>query len=350
MYPFLTVLSRSFTAVTAILHLPDNRFFQIAPTPGSLNPRVHATSRGGWLERHRSMMEINPEVYMQRLFPLFLSLLVLASCTALAQIPNPGFESWTGTDPDSWASGNVSAISLYPVTKATDAHSGSYALKGTIVPIPGTSSPMSAAIQSGAGGTGFAVTARYAGVTGYYKCSLLSGDKLGFNFIMYQGGNAIAGGAQILTASTSTWTAFSVPFTYTASGAPDKCILQFQIIGPVTGADYHLGSWYELDDLAFSGATSVGPGAPPAAYALDQNFPNPFNPATTIRYSVAHRSHVTLAVFNMLGENVATLVNDMQEPGSHDVRFDGTGLASGAYFYRLQSDGFVETRELQLLK
>jgi hypothetical protein len=277
-------------------------------------------------------MDINPEVYMLRLSPLYLSLLVLASGTAPAQIPNPGFENWAGTDPDGWASGNVSAISLFPVTRTTDAHSGSYALKGTIVPIPGTGTPMSAVIQSGPGGKGFAVTARYGGVTGYYKCSLLSGDKLGFNFIMYQGGNAIAGGAQILRASISTWTAFSVPFAYTTSGTPDNCILQLQIIGPVTGADYHLGSWYELDDLAFTGATSVAPGARPAAYALDQNFPNPFNPATTIRYSVRHRSHVTVAVFNMLGEKVATLVNDMQEPGSHDVRFDGTGLASGAYF------------------
>ena len=239
---------------------------------------------------------------------------------------------------------------MYPVTKVADCHSGSWALKGTVVFVPLLATNMSPIIQTGPGGHGFAVTARHAAVTLYYKCSLVSGDRLGFNFIMYQGETAIAVGAQIVMTNSSAWTPITVPFPYMAEGTPDLCILQVQIVGPVTGPDYHAGSWYELDDLALTRPTSVLTESHPATYSLDQNFPNPFNPSTTIRYSVAHRSHVTLTVFNMLGEKVATLVNEMQEPGSHDVRFDAAGLASGAYFYRLQADGFVQTRQLNLLR
>ena len=85
-------------------------------------------------------------------------------------------------------------------------------------------------------------------------------------------------------------------------------------------------------------------------FSLEQNYPNPFNPSTTIRYSIAHRTRVTLTVFNILGEKAATLVSGVQEPGTHDVRFDAAGIASGTYFYRLQADGFVQTRQLHVLR
>jgi hypothetical protein len=88
----------------------------------------------------------------------------------------------------------------------------------------------------------------------------------------------------------------------------------------------------------------------PAVFALGQNFPNPFNPETTIRYGLPSRSHVELAVYNMLGERVRVLVEEEQEGGIHEVRFDGSSLASGVYFYRLQSAGLVQTKKLSLLK
>jgi hypothetical protein len=286
---------------------------------------------------------------MIRLSTVFVFCFLLLSYTTQAQVPNAGFETWTLTEPDGWTTGNVSGLSLFPVTKSTDAHLGSSSLKGTIVLLPGTSVPMSAFIQSGPGGNGFAVSVRYATVTGYYKCSLLSGDRLALNFGVYLTGSGIGIGAQAIPASASTWTQFSVPIGYFAPGTPDNCILQISIIGP-NGSDFHLGSWYEVDDLALSGVSAVSPETKPSTYSLDQNFPNPFNPATTIRYSLAHRSQVTLAVFNLIGEQVATLVNEMQESGTHDARFDASGLASGVYFYRLLAGGYVETRQLVVMK
>jgi len=90
--------------------------------------------------------------------------------------------------------------------------------------------------------------------------------------------------------------------------------------------------------------------AMPGTFELMQNYPNPFNPTTTIRYAASRRSTVTLTVFNMLGQEVATLVHGEVEAGYHEVSFNANGLASGVYFYRLQAGAFTETRKLSLVR
>jgi hypothetical protein len=85
-------------------------------------------------------------------------------------------------------------------------------------------------------------------------------------------------------------------------------------------------------------------------YALGQNYPNPFNPTTTIRYELPHASRVSLKVYNTLGQEVATLVNETKPAGVFTVTFDAGGLASGVYFYRLQAGDIVQVKRLILLK
>jgi photosystem II stability/assembly factor-like uncharacterized protein len=101
-----------------------------------------------------------------------------------------------------------------------------------------------------------------------------------------------------------------------------------------------------------NGGTSVGELAPiiPSEYTLFQNYPNPFNPSTTIRYALPHAAHVTLAVFNTLGQQVSVLQNGVVDAGHHEVRFDASVLPSGVYFYRMQAGNYVESRKLLLLK
>jgi hypothetical protein len=88
----------------------------------------------------------------------------------------------------------------------------------------------------------------------------------------------------------------------------------------------------------------------PHALALDQNYPNPFNPATTIRYAIPQDAHVVLTVYSVLGERVEVLVDEQQKAGLHRVLFEGTGLASGAYFYRLETGGRAVVGRMMLLK
>jgi hypothetical protein len=88
----------------------------------------------------------------------------------------------------------------------------------------------------------------------------------------------------------------------------------------------------------------------PTAYALEQNFPNPFNPATKINFSLPVEGFVTLNVYNSIGQQVATLVSESKTAGTYTVNFDASDLTSGIYFYKISSGNFTETKKMILLK
>ena len=88
----------------------------------------------------------------------------------------------------------------------------------------------------------------------------------------------------------------------------------------------------------------------PREFSLNQNFPNPFNPSTVISFQLLVSSFVTLNVYNVFGQEVATLVNEVKQPGSYQVTWGAAGLASGVYFYRLRSGSFIETKKLVLVR
>jgi hypothetical protein len=118
---------------------------------------------------------------------------------------------------------------------------------------------------------------------------------------------------------------------------------------PILGSLYHVsmadtttgwlvtsaGEILQYDQGTTTDVPEPPSGVLPAGYALDQNYPNPFNPATTIRYRIAEAAYVTLAVYDMLGREVRSLVRSMQETGSYEVHFRADGLASGVYSYRI---------------
>ena len=88
----------------------------------------------------------------------------------------------------------------------------------------------------------------------------------------------------------------------------------------------------------------------PEGYKLYQNYPNPFNPSTTIEFEIPKKTHVTLKIYTILGQEVATLVDKTLEPGRYKVTFDATGLATGSYIYTLKAGSYVESKKLMLLK
>jgi hypothetical protein len=92
-------------------------------------------------------------------------------------------------------------------------------------------------------------------------------------------------------------------------------------------------------------------GLTPADYTLNQNYPNPFNPSSTIRFALKNAGHATLKVYNTVGQEVKTLFDDLAEADkSYSVLFDGTGLASGTYFYVLQTPASREVKKMLMLK
>lgn len=85
-------------------------------------------------------------------------------------------------------------------------------------------------------------------------------------------------------------------------------------------------------------------------FMLYQNYPNPFNPSTTISYQIAKQGLVSLVVYNVLGKEVATLVNEVKSRGKYEIKFDASNLSSGIYFYKLTADGFTSTKKFTLIK
>ncbi|MCL6493864.1 MAG: T9SS type A sorting domain-containing protein [Ignavibacterium sp.] len=151
------------------------------------------------------------------------------------------------------------------------------------------------------------------------------------------------GGVFLSTNNGTSWTAVNTGLTNTYVSS--LAVSDTNLFAGTEGG----GVWRRpLSDMI----TSVQeiPGDVPHAFALMQNYPNPFNPSTRIPFSVRSSEFVSLKVYDMLGREVATLVNENLQPGTYEVQWDASHQASGLYFYQLKADGFVATRRMVLVK
>ena len=112
--------------------------------------------------------------------------------------------------------------------------------------------------------------------------------------------------------------------------------------------------YYRLKQIDFNGSFEysdiVEIEITPQAFELSQNFPNPFNPSTKISWQSPFAGHQTLKVYDVLGNKVATLVNEYRDAGSYELDFNASSLSSGIYFYRLSAGSFVQTKKMLLIK
>ena len=121
------------------------------------------------------------------------------------------------------------------------------------------------------------------------------------------------------------------------------------VIGLVSGSQYAVGQgfWHSLN---ITNDVKPAPGVADG-YDLEQNFPNPFNPSTTIRFSIPERQKVTLKIMNLLGEEVTRAIDgEWMEPGKYEYVFQAENIPSGTYIYRLEAGNFVKTRKMVLTK
>jgi hypothetical protein len=159
---------------------------------------------------------------------------------------------------------------------------------------------------------------------------------------------ATTAAAQAIKVSTFSFdTGFSVS---SASNIQLRATVGEPVVGITKGSAFAMGSGFLVDSLVGRITTKViDQRAIPRVYALMQNFPNPFNPTTTIRYDLPRATKVSLKVYDVLGREILSLVQGDWEAGYHQVQWNAN-VASGIYFYRLQTEEFVETKKMILLK
>jgi Secretion system C-terminal sorting domain len=167
------------------------------------------------------------------------------------------------------------------------------------------------------------------------------------NYI-YPGGNNILagtflGGVYLSTNNGDSWTQRNEGFTTLYS------IKSFLVENNNIFAGTEISSVWRRPLSDFVGIQNISTEIP-SSYSLSQNYPNPFNPSTVVRFQLSVAGLTTLKVFDMMGKEVQTLVNERLQAGTYETTFDGSNLSSGMYFYRLQTDGYTETRKMTLLK
>ena len=139
--------------------------------------------------------------------------------------------------------------------------------------------------------------------------------------------------------------------------------LGFLANNPVSAADSVIVDWHDgtkevltnvtlNQELDFFGVVPVQQisSEVPNEYSLDQNYPNPFNPATTINYSIVNAGEIKITLFDVSGKEVDVLVNGIQSPGKYSINYNASRLPSGVYFYRINTEGFTDTRKMILIK
>lgn len=224
--------------------------------------------------------------------------------------------------------------------------------------IPGTisgtsfdaSSSSNAAITDSSKAVGFASTGDYA----IYDVNVLTSGNYTATFVVAN--KSTSGTFTLVDASGTTLLSKSVPNTgswYKTTTVTGTVTLS---AGEQTLKFVQATCAVDLYSMAFTSASSVISGVKDngfngvQGYALAQNYPNPFNPSTQIRYQVPVAAHVTLSVYNMIGQEVCKLVDQTQEAGVHEVVFDARQLSSGMYIYRLNSGSASVARRMVLMK
>lgn len=297
----------------------------------------------------------------QKFIPSILIFVLMLLSTSYAQneILNAGFENWNNGKAQHWLSTNIPNNIATNVTQTTDAHSGSFAITGEVQLVfnadfvPGIFTGYNESVVE----SGFPVTQKYQSFSGYYK--FIRGGSIQDVFLVVATLTNQSGGVRIAEAEmellpAGEYTFFDIPFVYDpANLSMDPEVVHISIVIDETpDGDVNQGSTFFVDDLSFGGTTSVGLNSDiiPNQFKLEQNYPNPFNPTTQINFSLPEHSNVELSIYNMLGEKVATLLNENLQAGNYSTNWNAENISSGNYIYRISSGNYVESKMMTLLK
>ena len=267
-----------------------------------------------------------------------------------AQPLNSSFESWTSGDPTDWFTSDISGL-IDGVSQAGSAFNGTYCAKLEVENFSGTPYPPFMTSLNSTTLLGHPVSQKHGSLHGYYKLNPLGNDALIVVIGMNVGqSNTVGVGGGILTAASS-WTEFNLPIYYTpGSPDPNNVVIYFSV-ADTAGGTANIGSEAYVDFIDLTAPSGVEQlTGYPTDFSLSQNYPNPFNPSTNIEYTIPEASFVQLKVYDILGNEVAELVNQDQSAGTYRADFTSNNLASGFYVAQLRAGDYSKTIKMTLLR
>jgi hypothetical protein len=279
---------------------------------------------------------------------LLLILLFLLQSSTLPQIPNGGLEEWSGGNPDSWTTNNIIGF-LEPVTMSNDAHSGDCSAK--LEMMTAMNSLFQPVLTAGEPGVGIPVSLRHSKINFYYKYYPTTASvSLVLSVGMYRNGAFIGVAVGTTKTGSSTFKKMTANINYFGQEVPDHATIYVTLIDSLFNPS-STGSYAIVDDFYFDQIIEVkNEKTPKYDFSVKQNYPNPFNPVTTIRWQSPESGWQIIKVYNILSREIATLVNEYRPAGDYSVQFNGAGLPSGIYLYKVQSGNNYEVKRMVLLK
>lgn len=270
---------------------------------------------------------------MKNHFVFLILLILFLQFSSFPQIPNNSLENWTDGNPDNWTTNNIIGL-LEPVTKSNDAYSGSYSAKMEMM--TALSSLFQPVLNAGQPGVGIPVSQRHTKINFYYKYYPATPSvSLVISVAMYKNSQFIGVGLGSTKAGSGSFIKMTASINYFGQEVPDAATIYVTLIDSLFNPA-SAGSYAIVDDFYFDQIIEVNNDENSrSGFSLAQNYPNPFNPTTTIRWQSPIGGTQTLKVYDMLGKEVAALVNEYKPAGNYSIQFDGKNLPSGVYIYKI---------------
>ncbi len=212
------------------------------------------------------------------------------------------------------------------------------------------------AFYPGYTGPVFPITGHPDSLCGYYKFLPQNNDTMSISIALFYQGIIVSYAVLYDTTTASDWSFFCVPIP--AYAVADSAQIGFTAFYPGSGLEYPKGPYGNsilyIDNLSFGKSITrlekEEPGIISGNFEIAQNYPNPFNPSTTIEFTLPRSVYTTLKVYNIHGAEVATPVSNELQAGVHKYTFDGSGLASGVYYYEVKAGAFRNVKKMILLR
>jgi len=280
-----------------------------------------------------------------------LCFIVLLSSLSLGQIPNAGFENWAtdvdgNNNPVDWET--INSFPDVSVEPFTPAHSGSFAMKVKTLDLGIIKLPGIAIMQAK---YSFAQTPTKFGA--WVRSTIMPGDTAIIIVALMKGDTVIAATGDCtfkIDSSYSQYTYLEFPIAIVSSKIPDSL---YVMVTTGLNPNPQVGTEIIVDDIAFTVGSVTNVSAErnlPGEFLLAQNYPNPFNPETAISYQLSVVSNVKMGVFDLLGREVARLVDETLPAGEHRATWNAAGFPSGVYLVHMSAGSFSATRKLVLLR